>query len=333
MVKVLVIGDPHIKKNNIQEIDEMVKSVLDTAKTLSPDIIVNLGDTLDQHAMVHTDPLNRALGFIMELSKISPTYVLIGNHDLQSNNGCFLTTDHAFNAMKYIPNVFIIDTPRMVTVGDNNFVMCPYVYPGRLFEALKTITTPENASPVTAYFLHQELKGVKLGIINSSIGDEWPESMPLAISGHIHDYQRPQPNIVYPGTPIQHGFGDDPHKTISLFTFANNEWKEERLELKTTKKIIVHLTPSTVGDYKPQEGKIIKIIVTGTSSEIKVCSRLESIRNLRGLGIKVTFKITDTPKINLPSEGPSGTRRSFINILQHIVSTSDRKRRILERLL
>lgn len=334
MVKVFVIGDPHIKKNNAVEVSEMITSILSLIDIHQPDIIVNLGDTLDQHSIVHTDPLNRALKFIVEMSKLAPVYMLIGNHDLQNNNSCFLTHDHAFNSWKYIPNVTIVDTPMLVEVKGCNFIMCPYVYPGKLFEALSMIKIPENKL-VSAYFLHQELKGVKLGIIDSVIGDEWKLTMPLAISGHIHDYQRPQDNIVYVGVPIQHSFGDDPNKTVSLFTFIDKDWKEERLQLNTIKKIIVHLSPGQLNAYQPPENKLVRIVVTGTSSEIKVCSRLDVVSRLRMNGVKIVFKITDTTITGgmVKSNPSTPTSRGFMNTLQRIINQSEQKRNLLLGLL
>ncbi len=45
---------------------------------------------------------------------------------------------------------------------------------------------------------------VKMGAIESIEGDKWDHSFPLVISGHIHSEQRPQKNIFYPGSVIQH---------------------------------------------------------------------------------------------------------------------------------
>lgn len=332
MLKVLTIGDPHFKINNVPETEEMCKSIIEHCINILPDIVVVMGDVLDRHELIHSNPLNRALNFIHEVSKISPTYILVGNHDFE-NNTTFLTESHSLNGFKYIPKVTVIDNPMVVTVNSYNFVMCPYVYPGRLFEALEKIKIPEN---VSAYFLHQELCGVKIGISKSVVGDVWPEKSPLAICGHIHDYQRPQENIIYIGTPIQHGFGDDPNKTISLFTFGEGITTfpiETRLELKTTKKIVVHLTPEQLNTYQPQPGKLIKVIVTGSASEVKVYTRSEKVRELRSLGVKVIFKVNDTTVTNTQISLPVSSGHNFLTILQGIVRNSDEKRSILEMLL
>ncbi len=41
-------------------------------------------------------------------------------------------------------------------------------------------------------------------------------SFPLVISGHIHSEQRPQKNIFYPGSVIQHAFGESEDNGLLL---------------------------------------------------------------------------------------------------------------------
>jgi len=89
-----------------------------------------------------------------------------------------------------------------------------------LDEALQTIENPYN--DVTCYFAHQEIIGAKMGAIVSKEGDVWPAENSLMISGHIHDYDMLQPNMIYTGTPLMHGVGDKDDKTVSMFTFDEN---------------------------------------------------------------------------------------------------------------
>jgi hypothetical protein len=87
----------------------------------------------------------------------------------------------------------------------------------------------ENKGPegVAAIFAHQEFYGVKMGAIESKIGDKWDEKNPVVISGHIHQWQRLQSNIFYTGTPRQIGFGDKTKKSISEFIFTLDDNKTE----------------------------------------------------------------------------------------------------------
>ena len=303
-VVALVIGDPHFKTSNALETSSlMVESILTIARRIKPDFIVDLGDTLDRHETIHVSPLERATQFLSELSKIAPLYVIIGNHD-RPNNSNFLTTEHPFNALKLWSNTTVVDKVVSITIKGLKFTMVPYVPPGKFEEALNTL--PGCLEGVRTIFAHQEFKGAKMGAVRSEVGDSWSLSNPLVISGHIHDYDRLQPNIIYTGTPLQHAFGDREDKTVSIYRFplmtsstvdVNATFTEERIDLGLEKKTLVYLTCEEVMTYTPPPGKHIKIVVRGTSAEIKAIMKLPSIKQLVASGIKVVYK-------DLPSHAP-----------------------------
>ena len=311
----LTIGDPHFKTSNPTETKQMTEKVLEVARRIKPDFIVDLGDTLDRHETIHVSPLERATQFLSDLSQIAPLYVLIGNHD-RPNNSNYLTTEHPFNALKLWNNTVVVDKVVTMEMKGLKFTMVPYVPPGKFQEALDTL--PGCMDNVRALFAHQEFKGAKMGAIRSEVGDVWPLSNPLVISGHIHDYDRLQPNIIYTGTPLQHAFGDREDKTVSVYRFPicdiihpsqddlhpqivrkdiNSYFREERIDLELTKKTLVYLTCEEVVTYTPPPGKLIKIVVRGTSSEIKAVMKLPATKQWITSGIKVVYK-------DLPSHAP-----------------------------
>lgn len=321
-VTLLIIGDPHFKTGNPLETVPMTKEVVSVARRLKPDAIINLGDTLDRHESIHVNPLERATQFMYELSEIAPLYILIGNHD-RPNNSNFLTTEHPFNALKMWPGTTVVDKVISVTIKGLKFTMVPYVPPGRFQEALNTL--PDSTIGIRAIIAHQEFKGAKMGAIRSEVGDIWPLSSPLVISGHVHDYDRLQPNMIYTGTPIQHAFGDREDKTVSIFRFpiipTNNDdinslFTEERVDLKLPKKSLVYLSCEEVVTYIPPEGKMIKIVVRGTREEIKAISKLPNIKQWNAAGIKIAYKETAThaperspPRHDRLREAPRFTQR------------------------
>lgn len=233
------------------ESEEMMANLIALADKMKPDLIVCLGDILDRHETIHVTPLTSATQFLYQLEQIAPLYVIIGNHD-RPNNSDFLSGQHPFNALKMWKNTVVVDTVVKATFkGFYEFIFVPYVYPGRFAEAIatleccdrkpvscvnietpkvhleidETVPTEENMfrkSSINAHaiFAHQEFYGAKMGAIISQQGDKWPHHYPLIISGHIHDYGRPQHNIIYTGTPMQHAFGDQDTKSISQFVFT-----------------------------------------------------------------------------------------------------------------
>lgn len=302
----LVIGDPHFKTTNPIETEPMADKIVEIATNLKPDFIVDLGDTLDRHESIHVSPLERATQFLRHLAHIAPLYVIIGNHD-RPNNSNYLTTEHPFNALKEWANTTVVDQVIVREISGMKFTFVPYVPPGRFKDALATV--PGSQDQLRAIFAHQEFKGAKMGAIRSVDGDEWGLNEPVVISGHIHDYDQLQPNLIYTGTPIQHGFGDREDKTISIFRFPvltapvtdiKQTYSEERVDLKLPKKILVHLTCDQVLTYVPpaDRGPVqMKIIIKGTSAEIKAVMKLAVIKQMKDAGIKVVYK-------DLPSQPP-----------------------------
>lgn len=292
MIKVLTIGDPHFKTDNVVEMDEMVNKIVKVAKEILPTFIVVLGDVLHRHEKIHVIPLMRAEFFIKLLSEVAPTFVLIGNHD-RPNNSTYMTNEHPFNALKLWPNTYIVDE-KVVDVKFNNdyrFLFLPYVFPGKFEETLNhSEKGVKDFQTANAIFCHQEFYGAKMGAIQSQCGDKWSSDYPLIISGHIHDYDKLQNNLIYTGTPIQSSFGDSVHKGISLFRFNENAWEEDRIDLNLKKKVIVYLDCEEVHTYQPPDDKLIKIVIRGDDASLKSVSKLEIIKQWKKQGIKIAYK-------------------------------------------
>jgi DNA repair exonuclease SbcCD nuclease subunit len=306
MLKVLIVGDPHIKVNNVKETEEMTQKLIQICQERKPNFVILLGDILDRHSNIHVVPLMRAEKLVLELSKLLPVFLVIGNHD-RPNNSNFLTDEHPFNAMKLWPNTYIIDKVETHTLEGIKCVFVPYVPPGRLQEAINTI--PDALVDCKVVICHQEIRNCKMGAIISTEGDEWSLDKPLIISGHIHDYDRLQPNVIYVGTPVQHTYSENVNKAVSMFTFTllennNNsdkefQWEEERIDLGLMKKVTVYVTPKEVNNYVPPNDKQIKLVIRGTEAEIKSIAKLEKLQELKRKGVKVVLKTDEMPPENV----------------------------------
>jgi DNA repair exonuclease SbcCD nuclease subunit len=248
-----------------------------------------------------------------------PLYIIVGNHD-RPNNSVYLTDQHPFNACKHWPNTIVVDVVKQDLVAGHLFTFVPYVPPGRFREALETLEGTEIGlwQSSTCIFAHQEFQGTKMGAIVSEEGDEWPLDLPLVVSGHIHDYDYLQKNIVYTGTPIQHAFGDRSDKTVSLFTFmgskdedsstkpaANSDsaekgWHEERIDLQLPKKIILRIAFKDIESTTIPPQSEVKVIISGQTSEIKTAAKLATIKRWKAEGVKVVYR--DISEISFDEE-------------------------------
>lgn len=262
--KILVIGDPHFKTNNIEECNLMCSQIINWINKTNPHAVVCLGDVLDRHETIHVGPYLRSVSFFQKIAETTKLYILIGNHD-RPNNQVYMTDEHPFTPLKLWKNTTIVDKTITDIINQMEFVFVPYVPPGRFNDALSEI----NIRP-QAIFAHQEFYGAKMGATESLIGDKWDTSNPLVISGHIHDFDKLQENIIYTGTPIQHAYGDREDKGVFLFYFDNDSWRFDRLDLSIPVKKIIKIDCSEIDSLKKLDSDShYKIIISGTPDELK----------------------------------------------------------------
>ena len=291
---VLVIGDCHFQDKSMLESQLLTNRVLDIVSKNSFNFIVMLGDLLHTHEVLHMQPHNLAMSFLKNLSKLCKTYFIVGNHDLR-NNSVFQTKEHSYTVLDDYPNLQIVDRAIYQTIDTKNYFFCPYVAPGRFYEALLTscdneTQLQERFETTTAIFGHQEFKGCTTGAIKSTKGDVWPLTYPLVISGHIHGFEVLQENIIYPGTPYQTTFDDSIDKTISDFIFLDDKkFTHTRIDLGLPKKKIIRISVSELEDFKIPEGYQIKLKLVGTDSEIKAIMKSQKLKTLEGQGVLISW--------------------------------------------
>lgn len=271
MKRILLIGDPHYKVSNRRETSEFEKSVFENLKQIEDlDFIVVLGDILDTHEKIHVQPLCRAVEFIINLSKVSKTYLLIGNHD-RINNNVYMSPEHPFTGLNRRENIVVVDE----TVRDGDFAFVPYVPNGRFHEALGP-----DYQHFHAIFAHQEFRGCKMGALVSETGDVWDVEDPPIFSGHIHDYQQPQKNILYTGTPFQHSFGDSPEKNIFILEIEDSQkWSTDSIQLDVVQKRLFNMKISEFDDFVPPKNTLLKINFHCEESDLKTVMTSSEFKN------------------------------------------------------
>jgi len=330
MSTAIIIGDIHIKTDNIEQINLFRSKIIQVIQNKKPDFIVMLGDILDTHERIHTTCLNKAYEIINDIRKFAPTYILVGNHDM-INNQQFLTTEHWMNGMKEWKNVIVVDK----VVKENNFIFCPYVYPGRFEEALSSLE--EDWKSASAIFCHQEFYGSKFGAITSVDGDKWELNYPNIISGHIHKSQKPQSNIYYTGSSIQVAFGETDKPIIPFATFKEDgTYDIEEIDLQLPVKKIVYMDIDDIESYDVPtntEDKI-KITLNGDYNEFKTLKKTKKFKEIIDKGIKVVFKAKKN-EVKLKNEKlqeilDEGADNDFTNIIKKIIDGEDNKQYLNE---
>lgn len=310
--RVLVIGDPHFKVGNQVQTDALIPFVVEQVERSGCGFVVVLGDVLDRHETIHMSPLTRAIEFLQSIHRTGVyLFVLIGNHD-RANNQDFCSPLHPFTALKGWTRTFVVDAPMIVNVQFDmasspedvrmrRLALCPYVPPGRFEESLRMLPVDSIENDIDLIFAHQEFRNAKLGAFVSETGDEWPASHPFVISGHIHQYDPLQSNILYTGTPLQLAFSDSDKKVLvctDLLNEAESSGRYFRPVIDTIDcsslpgKKVVYISPSdfvesTVHDVLDsllRSGSQIRVVVAGSKSQI---AAVRSTRLFTALSSKV----------------------------------------------
>lgn len=326
-MKLLIIGDPHFRVDNIPEcelfITQTAELVCDLKSKNEIEAIVVLGDVLHTHEKIHTLALNMAIRFFDVCRKEFPTYVLVGNHDATSNT-IFLESSHWMNALKGWTNIIIVDKPTFIE-GGKDVLLCPYVPDGRFVEALNTI---EGWKTVKLICGHQLLNGAKMGAIVANGVEEWLEHFPPLISGHIHDKQRIKSNLLYVGSSMQHAFGETADKTLMIYDVETKEEKE--IELNIPKKKIMYVDASDIETAfkKIDDNHLYKIVIRGDPAECKAIKASSGLKRLKDLDNVKRIQIKEDKKIEVQDDNDDeeneekkipAKNEGFLDILKKIV--------------
>jgi len=327
MEQILFIGDIHIKFNNLNEVEILKNKILELKHHIT--FIVIAGDVLDTHEKINTQLLNKAYNFIQTCRRKAPVYVLVGNHDY-INNQQFLTSNHWMNGLKEWSNIYIVDKP--IFYDNGKYLFMPYVPVGRFIDALNLPTSMSLGSPsdknfdwkkCVCIFAHQEIKNCKMGPIQSIEGDEWELQWPMLISGHIHERQNVQKNILYPGSVINHSFGND-NQGLSLISFSDHgELSEIKIDIGLEKKSIIYEQLHSIEKNLKldQITKNNKLSLEGEIKDIAAFKKTKIYKTLIDKQIKVVFRVKSNDDISNPNnqEKKCIDKTPFSNILINLI--------------
>ena len=321
-MQIVAIGDPHFRVDTIFDSQQFLCQVEQHLQTLDHlTHIVVLGDVLHSHEKIHTFALNMAIKFIKMCGSYAPTYVLVGNHDATSNT-IFCSDNHWMHVLNDIPNVTVIDKPTIVRDGPYKVVMCPYVSDGRFEESLQTFVKGEWKD-ANLLFAHQLFDGAKMGTIIATDVEKWNPGYPTVISGHIHDKQQPQTNVIYVGSSQQHAFGESDDKSLALISLRpDGSFSLSEIYLDLKKKVIVYAGVDEIGALKLKDNVSYKIVVQDSDAKLKAFKKttvykgLQSRPNVRS----VQCKSNDTRPVSMCKD-PNGN--DFATMLQARIETDD----------
>lgn len=275
-MSILIVGDLHFKPGNVRQTTIIQHDIMQILSTREILMVILLGDTLDSHEKINMECYNRACDlFEIIMSTGVPLFVLIGNHD-RANNKVYMTNRHPFRGYCNVPGIKIIDRCYIheftVTQLDGNianlkFCFVPFVPDGMYLQALSDCNI--NVSDMSIFFSHSEFQGCKINKISKNKCDIWPSEYPLNISGHIHDEEIVQENLIYVGTPFQHTYADSIDKGLFLMDLKTGEFKLEKIKTRVPPKVTWQIHYTQLQQLTLNPNLDIKLEIFGPTSHVK----------------------------------------------------------------
>jgi len=311
-MKILLIGDPHFKASKTSDTDIFVQKTWEYLQENTVDMIVVLGDIFDTHEKVHIKPIIQVSKFIINFGEEYDMWFLVGNHD-RPNNSIFLTEEHTLYPFKYGYSAHIVDVVQIY----KDFILVPYVEPGRFMEALATVNVGDKelrSGKYKAIFAHQEFRGAQMGGIISVAGDEWNKDYPPVYSGHIHQYQEMENGVTYVGTPYQMSYADTSKKGIYIL---EEKHTLERIDLGMKSKILKNVAIENLLEYNFDEDIITKLIIEGNAKDIRDILKKKEYKNkLHGIEYTIRDIPPDLPRLTEPGEKKVNSIAKIIEMLK-----------------
>jgi len=289
-MKVLFVGDPHLRIHKFSLATQFLTWINEFIAEQKPDLVVNLGDSLDTHAVIRSEAINELMSHIYHVIDMGIPYVYVtGNHDYYSPK------DSKYHAMlpfkNRIPNLHIVDVPQDLF----GMTFVPYLADGNAF--------PKITQPVCV--AHQTFLGADYGPVNALEGvDANTISAEIIISGHIHKKHN-LGKVVYVGSPYSQDASDaNQVKGITVFDTDTFEfsftqtpmpsWKTLRFEISSEvsiNNIHASIEAATAGEFRLNH---FLLEITGPKAE--VVAYVESpkyLKLVKGLSIRLKTVFTD----------------------------------------
>lgn len=290
-MKILRVGDPHVKPNNIKESEALMEFVLAKALELKIDRLEILGDLLDSHSIVRLEVLKFWTKWLNRLSSQKfKTIVLIGNHDI---SGDYLDNYSALHTALHLENdnFKIVHEPYL----DGLYGYLPYIHDNDKFVEEANKLAKLGATVLVS---HPNFEGAVYdngaGIRNGVSSDLLDANLLHLVGGHIHSSIQIG-RVWYTGNPrwLTKSCANK-QKGIWLCHHNDLTGKIESKEFISTESVCTPIVSLTwkEGQDKPKIPTNAKVDIELVGSSDWVTSTKKQLVG----SVSVSSKITDTKK-------------------------------------
>lgn len=227
-MRIVAIGDPHIT-NNFDIFDRVV----DKALSLSPDMVVILGDLFHTHSVIKAEVFNYWMEKIRYIKERTKLVIIRGNHDAPHDKVIY----DKVGPIKFLSSIFndesviVANHIKTFSSSDIDLLFMPFFYTEQEMESALS-SLPINTQKFDYIFCHQTFEGgmyqngfyapdaFKIDFVQSLLKPNGK-----IVSGHLHAKQQFGP-VVYVGTPMWLTRSDlDSDKFILEIDAVNKELK------------------------------------------------------------------------------------------------------------
>lgn len=290
MIKILRVGDPHVKVTNIEESHRLMRFVQEKALEYGVDRIELLGDQFHSHSIVRLEVQDFWNHWLNELGGKFHLVALVGNHDQSGDYHSKLNALAVFHREQK-SSMKIVDSPCVI--GPFGYV--PHVHGNDTFIEMANSLKSQGAKVLIC---HQTLNGSTYdnGMYAPDGADPELLDYQVIISGHIHTRQQyltdEGQNVIYPGTARWDTLSDaNKQKGIWLYTHDDdgNILGEEMISTDGVCEPIISIEWKE-GDEQPviREGSRTTVELIGTSNWIT--KQKNSLKGKVGIKSRITDK-------------------------------------------
>lgn len=315
-MKILRIGDPHVRVTNLEEWEKLAHFIVDVALEKSPDRIEILGDLFHTHAVIRLEVQDFWTCWLETLSDKQELFVLRGNHDMSGDHNLNISALSIFNRLKK-KNLHIIENPQAYGV----YGYVPYHHDNDRFVEHANNLAKEGCKILVC---HQTFSGSKYenGFYDPNGIDPDLLKFDTIISGHIHARQR-FGKVIYPGTPVWSS-SSDANQPKGLWLVEHDDLgkivEEEFVDTSKVCTPYIELIYSE-GDQEPivPSNAKVSLILKGSSAWIS-----REKEKFKGK-VNLKAKFTDVKKVETRKVG-----KGFEDFLRNTFSSTLDKDRLMK---
>ena len=286
-------NDWHLKRDNVEQIQDLVRQKCDLADKYNIDLLAALGDIFESRKAQEQfvlESLRRILDYIHYREK--KLILFPGNHDKTD----YESSDSFLGSFSHHPAVKFFSEPSVIGIGPvQDGIECsimPYYTPELYKKKLDSLLTSDGRKKIL--LSHIELTGSVNNDgseIKNCLGRDSFNEFDLVLLGHYHNHQTIGDKIVHLPSICQHNFGENSFKGFTLL-YDDLSWEILKSSFKEFRKIEISVKDvadgrieSILNNYDNRESSNIRFIIKGSQEEIKAL-KLSELERKFGVDIQ-----------------------------------------------